>query len=166
MRSRHGRAQGIIAIIAIICITVAVIIIFKRLKSESDQPEGDAYYYCEDCEYEFTASSDLVAPIKCPKTGRLTAVRAYKFKGLDDKVFTGYYENYDLRSKGLIEAMKRGEEVDQAKIKELLIRAPDDDQWVDSLSDDGIIILSSVMSPTDGSTGEDLQRVDPQPKRK
>jgi hypothetical protein len=165
MESRNGRAQSIVAIIAIIGIAVAAAIIFRRLKKQSDEAEGDAYYYCEDCGYEFTASSKLVPPIRCPKTGTLTAVRAYKFKGLDCKVFTGYYQKYDPETKRLIEAARRGEEVDKTRIKEILVRSPDANEWVDSTSSDGVAILNSVRSPTDDSSGNDLQRVDPKSRR-
>ncbi len=166
MTSRRGGTQTIVAIIALICIAVAALFIFRRLKSGSDELEGDAYYYCEDCGIEFTASKELVPPIRCPKTGSLTAVRAYNFKGLDGKVFTGYYQKYDLETKRLIEARRRGEEVNAAKIKEVLVRSPNDDEWVDSTSPEGVAIINSVTSPTDGSTGEDIQRVTPESKER
>ena len=165
INSSHGGSQGIIAIIAIICIAIAAVFIFRGLKEQSEAPPGDAYYYCEDCDYEFTASSTEIPPIKCPKTGTLTAVHAIKFKGADGKAFTGYYEKYDLETKRLIEALKRGEKVDQGKIKQLLIRGPDDTDWVESLGPDGIAIINSVTSPTDDSTGEALGRVYPLQKK-
>ena len=162
INSSHGGSQGIIAIVSI---AIAAVFIFRGLKDQSGAPPGDAYYYCEDCGYEFAASSTEVPPIRCPKTGTLTAVRAIKFKGADGKAFTGYYEKYDLETKRLIEALKRGEKVDQSKIKQLLIRGPDDTEWVESLSPDGIAIINSVTSPTDDSTGEALERVYPLQKK-
>ncbi len=165
MRSRHGGAQGLIAVIATICILIAAYFIFKQSKTAREGPVGDAYYHCEDCGYEFVGSSTLAPPIKCPKTGSLTAVRAVKFKGRDGKAFTGYYEKYDLETKKLIEAKKRGEKVDDAKIGNLLVQEPDGD-WVDSTTEDGIIIFNTVTSPSDDSTGQDLERVYPQSEKK
>ncbi len=162
--SRRGGSQMTIAIIAVVCIAVAAALIIQRAKKGPEETEGEAFYYCEDCGYEFTASSKLIPPIKCPKTGKLAGVEAVKFKGKDGKVFTGYYEKFDPEVKRLIEARERGEQVDDAKIGNILVRTRDGD-WVDSGSPEGEEIYDTITSPTDGSTGNDLQRVYPQRKK-
>ena len=164
MRSRRGGAEILVAVIAIICIAVAVAMILNRAKNKARQAIGDAFYYCESCKNESVGSSLLIPPITCPKCGKTTAVRALKFKGKDGQVFTAYCEKYDLETKRLIEAKKRGEKVDEAKIGNSLIRRPDED-WMDTMSPEGMEITSTVTSPTDESKGVDLERVLPEAKK-
>jgi DNA-directed RNA polymerase subunit RPC12/RpoP len=165
MRSRRGGAEALVAVIAVICIAIAVAMILKHVKSAAREAMGDAYYYCENCKNEFVGSSKLIAPINCPKCGKTTAVLALKFKGKDGKAFTAYYEKYDLETKRLIEARKRGEKVDEAKMGNPLRRRPDED-WVDSMSPEGIEIRNITISPTDESKGADLVPVVPETKKK
>jgi hypothetical protein len=82
------------------------------------------------------------------------------------KVFTGCSEEYDQVFERLIEARWRGEALNDARIKNSLLRAPDDGRCMGSMRDDGTLILNSVTSPTDKSGKENLQVVDPKPKKK
>jgi hypothetical protein len=168
LKSNRGGGQGLLAGIAIICIAVAAYLIFKQTKADKDSAFGDTYYYCTSCQKEFTGSSNLVAPVKCPYCKGITgaSLRKYKCK-LCGKVFPGYLQKFDPETKRLIERRKRGEQVDDSKIGSQLMTEFGDENWVDSGSQEAYDILNGITCPNPdcNATGTNVETIFPKAKK-
>jgi hypothetical protein len=165
LRSNRGGGQGILAIIAIICIAVAAFFIVKQTKKKDEGASGGVYYYCTNCEKEFV-DTDQDPPIKCPYCNQLTGVYLRKCKcNKCSCVFRAYLLKWDPDVKRRRERRRQGENVPYEEGETELISEPDADYWVDSQSPDGIDILANISCPKCGASGEDIEPVFPEPKK-
>jgi DNA-directed RNA polymerase subunit RPC12/RpoP len=163
--SKRGGGQGIIAVIAVVCIGIAAYFIFKHTKSGKDDTYGDIYYYCTNCEKEFPGSSSEFPPIKCKFCGQPTAVVARKFKCSEcGKVFIGYLQKYDPQTKALIERRKAGEKIPDEKIGNILVSEPGFDDWLDASTPEATALMNDVRCP-DGCEGTVEPVFPPQEKK-
>lgn len=165
LRSNRGGGQSLLAGIAVIAIAVGLYFVFKQAKSKDDSLFGDVYYYCTNCEKEFTGSSNATPPIKCPFCHKVAGVRARKYKCKEcDTVFIGYIQKYDPETKLLIERRKKGESVPDAQIGSILVSEPGEDDWFEASSPEGLDLMNNVVCPK--CEGFDLEVVFPPKKKK
>ena len=122
LTSNRGGGQGLLAGIAVICILVAAYFIFKEAKSGKDDAFGNVYFYCTNCEKDFTGSSDEVPPVKCPHCQQITGVFARKYRCSEcDTTFIGYLQKYDPQTQLAIQRRKKGEKVSDTEIKSIMV---------------------------------------------
>lgn len=147
--SNRGGGQGLLAGIAVILILVGAYFIFKEAKSGKDDEFGNVYYYCTNCEKEFTDSTDKVPPIKCPHCRQVAGAAARKFKCSEcNTTFVGYIQKYDPQTQLAIERRKKGEKVDDTQIQSIQVSEPGTDDWVDASSPEGTDIMTNITCPS------------------
>ncbi|NQT83004.1 zinc ribbon domain-containing protein [bacterium] len=160
--SNRGGGQGLLAGIAVIFIAVGAYFIFKGAKS-GDQGVGDVYYYCTNCQKEFTANSSETPPIKCPFCKQPTGVLSAKSKcEVCGKEFISYLQKYDPETKVAIERRKRGDSVPDTEIHSIMVTEPDTDDWIDAGTPEGLDVMTNVVCP-EGCEGE-VTRIFPKVK--
>lgn len=165
LKSNRGGGQGLLAGIAVICILVAAYFIFKEAKSGKDDEFGKVYYYCTNCEKQFTESGDKVPPIKCPYCRQVAGAVARKVKCSECKTtFVAYIQKYDPQTQLAIERRKRGENVDDTQIQSIQVAEPGTDDWVDASSPEGNDLMTNIKCPS-GCEGT-LEPVFPEFKKK
>ncbi len=165
LKSNRGGGQGLLAGIAVICILVAAYFIFKEAKSGKDDAFGNVYFYCTNCEKEFTGSSDEVPPVKCPHCQQITGVFARKYKcSKCDTTFIGYIQKYDPQTQLAIQRRKKGDKVSDTEIKSIMVSEFGEEDWIDGSSMDGLDIMNGVKCPN--NCEEELEPIFPQVKKK
>jgi hypothetical protein len=162
--SNKGGAQGTLAVIAVICIAVAAYFIFRQAKPQKDTGFGDIYFYCTNCQREFTEASNKFPPINCPFCKQPTGVVARKFEcnGCGRK-FIGYIQMYDPETKVLIERRQAGEKVPDEQLRSIMVTEPGSEDWIDSSTPEGADLMNNVRCPACGGT--DLNAIFPKPEK-
>ncbi len=168
LRSNRGGGQAALAIIAVICIGVAGYFIIKQTKPKEESPYGNSFYYCTSCEKEFTGSSDLVPPVKCPTCKQITGARLRKYKCEKcNDIFPAYLEKFDMEDKRIIEKRNRGESVpaDVSIGSELICEFGTDD-WISASDQAAFDFIATIECPNCGAVSPDIKPIFPEVEKK
>ena len=167
LRSDKGAGQGVLAVIALICIAVAVYLIIRQAKTKDETPYANAFYYCTNCEKEFTGDSKLYPPVKCPFCKQVTGARLRKYECKKcGEVFPGFISKFDMQTKRLIERRDQGENIPDEQIGSEMMTEPGSDDWVDASDQAAFDILSNITCPECGATVVDTLPIFPKSKKK
>lgn len=161
LKSTKGAGQTVVALLAIVVIGVAAYVIVKQARPKKEGRLEGVFFYCTSCKKEFV-DRDQDAPIKCARCGQMTGVYLRKCRCKEcGGVFRAYLLKWDPELKRLRERRRRGENVPPAESEDELVSAPDEEDWIDSASPEGIGLITDVVCPKCSASGKSIEAAFP-----
>ncbi len=150
-----------VALLAIVVIGVAAYVIVKQSRLKKGGRSERVFFYCTSCKKEFV-DRDQDAPIRCPRCRQMTGVYLRKCRCKEcGEVFRAYLLMWDPELKRLRERRRRGEKVPPTAREDELVTAPDEEEWMDSGSPEGIDLITNIVCPKCSASGKSIEAVFP-----